>query len=61
VRQVLAIVAHVTWPRAELLDGSISLKFSLEIRLESESFETLINFLMFLLQKLWPKINKLIT
>jgi len=33
----LAILAHVTWPRAQLLDGSISLKFSLETRLESES------------------------
>jgi len=25
-----AILAHVTWPRAQLLDASISLKFSLE-------------------------------
>jgi len=34
------------------LDGSISLKFSLEIRLESASFETSIDFLAFLVQKL---------
>jgi len=37
---------------AQPLDGSISLKFSLETRLESESFEPLINFLTFLVQKL---------
>jgi len=55
----LAILAHVTWPRAKLLDKSISLKFSLETRLESKSFEPLIDFLTFLVQKL-PKINKLI-
>jgi len=47
-----AIFAHVTWPRAQLLGQSISLKFSLETRLESESFELLINFLAFLVQKL---------
>jgi len=41
------------------LDGSISLKFSLETRQESVSFETLIDFLAFLVQKLWPKINKI--
>jgi len=35
-----------------VLDGGISLKFSLETRLESESFEPLIDFLMFLIQKL---------
>jgi len=57
---ILAILAHVTWPRAQLLDESISLKLSLETRLESESFEPLINFLAFLVQKLWSKINKLI-
>ena len=39
---------------AQLLDGSISLKFSMETRLESaKSFETLIDFLAFLVQKLW--------
>jgi len=40
-------------------DGSISLKFSLETRLESESFEPLIDFLVFLVQKLRSTINKL--
>jgi len=34
------------------LGQSISLKFSLETRLKSESFELLINFLAFLVQKL---------
>ena len=57
---VWAILAHVTWPRAQPLGQSISLKFSLETRLESESFEPLINFLAFLVQKLWSKIIKLI-
>jgi len=47
-----AILAHVTWPRAQLLGQSILLKFSLETRLESESFEPLINFPAFLIQKL---------
>ena len=51
---------HVAWPRAQLLGQSVSLKFSLETRLESESFEPLIYFLAFLVQKLWSKINKLI-
>ena len=55
-----AILANVTWPRAQLLGQSISLKFSLETTLESESFEPLFNFLAFLVQKLWPEINKLI-
>jgi len=41
-------LAHVTWPRAQPLGQSISLKFLLETRLESESFELLINFLAFL-------------
>jgi len=43
---------HVTWPRARPLDGSISLKFSLETRLEYESFESLINFVVFMVLKL---------
>jgi len=54
------ILAHVAWPRAQPLGQSVSLKFSLETRLESESFEPLIDFLAFLVQKLWSKINKLI-
>ena len=54
------ILAHVAWPRAQLLDQSVSLKVSLETRLELDSFEPLIVFLSFLVQKLWSKINKLI-
>jgi len=54
------ILAHVAWPRAQPLSQSVSLKFSLETRLEFESFEPLINFLTFLVQKVWSKINKLI-
>ena len=54
------ILAHVAWPRAQPLGQSVSLKFSLETRLESESFEPLVDFLAFLVQKLWSKINKLI-
>jgi len=42
----------VTWPRAQPLGQSISQKFSLETRLESESFEPLIDFVVFLVQKL---------
>jgi len=55
-----AILAHVIWPRAQLLDQSISLKFLLETRFESKSFKPLSNFLAFLVQKLWSKINKII-
>ena len=39
-------------PRAQLLGQSVLLKFSLETRLESESFEPLIDFLVFLVQNL---------
>jgi len=39
-------------PRPKPLDGSILLKFLLETRLKSESFDTLINLLGFLVQKL---------
>ena len=52
-----AILVHVSWPRAQPLGQSISLKFLLETRLESESFELLIDFLVFLVQKLWSKMN----
>jgi len=45
-------MANVAWPRAQPLGQSVSLKFSLETRLESESFEPLINFPAFLVQKL---------
>ena len=54
------ILVHVAWPKAQSLDQSVSLKFSLETRLESKSFEPFIDFLAFLVQKLWSKINKLI-
>ena len=54
------ILAHVAWPRAQPLGQSVSLKFSFETRLESESFEPLIDFLAFLVQKLRSKINNLI-
>jgi len=54
------ILARVAWPRAQPLGQSVSLKFSLETRLEFESFEPLIDFLAFLVQKLRSKINKLI-
>jgi len=46
------MLAHVAWPRAQLLGESVSLKFSLETRFESDSLEPLINFLAFLIQKL---------
>ena len=53
-------MAHVTWPRAQLLgqrptspdprpkqlDGSISLKLLLETRLQSEFFDTLDNLIL---------------
>jgi len=54
------ILAHVAWPRAQPLGQSVSLKFSLETRLKSESFEPLIDFLAFLVQKLWSKMDRLI-
>jgi len=60
VKYFWVILAHVAWPRAQLLGLSVSLKFSLETRLESESFDTLIDFLALLVQKLWSKVNKLI-
>ena len=40
-------------PRRQPLGGSILLKFLLETRLQSESFDTLDNLLGFLVQKLW--------
>jgi len=42
---------------AQPLDGSISLKFLMETRLETEPFETLVEFLAFLVQKLMA-LNK---
>ena len=41
------------------LGGSISLKFLLETRLQSESFDTLDDLLGFRVQKLWCKIVKI--
>jgi len=40
-------------PRAQSNKGCISLKLAVETRLKSESFEPLIGFLAFLVQKLW--------
>jgi len=54
------ILEHVARPRAQLLGQSVSLKFSQETRLESKFFEPLIDFLTFMVQNLWSKINKLI-
>ena len=52
----MTILAQVTWPWAQPLNGSISLKFLLETTsLKSESFELLIGFLAVLVQKLWQK------
>ena len=41
------------------LDDNILLKFLLETRLKSESFDTLDDLLGFQVQKLWPKNNKI--
>ena len=54
------ILAHIAWPKAQLLGQFVSLKFLLETKLESKSFEPLIDFLAFLGQKSWFKISKLI-
>ena len=51
------IMGPVAWPRVQPLGQSVLLKFSLETRLESKSFEPLIDFLAFLVQKLWSNIN----
>ena len=56
----LAILAQVTWPWAQPLDGNISLKFSLETRLQSESFEPSIDFLAFLVKKMWVRLSILL-
>jgi len=55
----LAILSQVTWPWAQLLDGSISLKFFLQTRLESKYFEPLISLAAFLVQKLRPKTQNI--
>ena len=46
-------------PGRQPLDGSISLKFLLETRLQSESFDTLDDLLRFQVQKLWCKLVKI--
>jgi len=46
-------------PGLKLLDGSISLKFWLETRLQSESFDTLDDLMGFQVQKLWSKVMKI--
>jgi len=50
-----------TLPRLgpKLLDGSISLKFLLETRLQFESFDTLDDFLGFRVQNLWSEVIKI--
>jgi len=48
----MAILVEVTRSWVQPQGGSISLKFLLETRLESEAFEPLISFLAFLVQKL---------
>ena len=47
-------------PGRQPLGGSISLKFLLETRLQSESFDTLDDRLGFRVQKLWCKLVKLL-
>jgi len=47
-------------PGPKPLDGNISLKFVLENRLEHESFQPLIDFLGFWIQKLWSENSKII-
>jgi len=46
-------------PGRQPLGGSISLKFLLETRLQSESFDTLDDLLGFWFQKLWCKLVKI--
>ena len=46
-------------PGRQPLGGSISLKFLLETRLQSESFDTLDDLLGFWVQKLWRKLVKI--
>ena len=47
-RSFLAILAHVTWPRAQPLDQSILLRFHWKLGSSPKSFEPLIDFLAFL-------------
>jgi len=52
-------LAEVIGPGPELKERRISLEFLLETRLKSESFEPLIDFLTFLVQKLWQNLGKI--
>ena len=54
----MVILAHVTRPRTQPLDGYISHKFLLETRLESDSFEPLaFNYSWF---QSYPKLQQVI-
>jgi len=57
-KYILHFIAETAAPNCPI--PSISLQFSIETRLESESSEPLIKLLAFLVEKLWSKINKLI-
>ena len=46
MRLIATDQAHVAWLRAQPLGQSVSLKFSLKTRLESESFQPLIDAVM---------------
>ena len=52
-------LANFTWSGRQLLDGSISLKFLLETRLQSKSFDTLDDLLGFWVQNLLCKLVKI--
>jgi len=47
VEEFQATLAHFTWPWLKQLDGSISLKFLLETRLQSAPFDNLDDLLGF--------------
>jgi len=51
ISSLWATLVHVAWPKVKALGESILLKFSLETKLQSKSFEPLIDFLAFLVQK----------
>ena len=56
---LLATLAHFPVPGHQPLGGSISLKFLLETRQQSESFDTLDDLLGFQVQKLWSELVKI--
>jgi len=56
---LLGHLGPLTWPGGQRLDCSISLKFLLETRLQSESFDTLDDLLGFRVEKLWPEVMKI--